>query len=26
MLALCRELGFKIATPSHGIVRVTLVL
>jgi len=26
MLALCRELGFKISVPSHGIVHATLVL
>jgi len=26
MLALCRELGFKISTPSHGVIRATLVL
>jgi hypothetical protein len=26
MLILCRELGFKISEPSHGIVRATLVL
>jgi acetyltransferase len=26
MLALCRELGFNISTPSHGVVRVTLDL